>query len=195
MYHIKPDKRSQTSADEIAAGLLHCLQTIPLNAVTFSDLHRATGVSRATIYRLFDTPEDVLHYQFDRMLAQAVPTAGPEQQFNARNLVEPILQLGMEHHDFLKILVDNGRFDLLYRYAASVFRLPVVAEQLFPTDIDPVQQEYLLNQLSMSVVAALITWARNGRRETAAEVALYLKRYICTVSAAIDAEENRTFPL
>ena len=67
MYHIKSDKRSQASAVQIVRGLQECLKNTPLKAVTVSDIHRITGISRATFYRLFDTPEDVLVYQLDQM--------------------------------------------------------------------------------------------------------------------------------
>lgn len=72
MYHIKTDKRSQTSASQIVQGLQECLKTTPLKAVTVSDIHRVTGISRATFYRLFDTPEDVLIYQLDQITESAV---------------------------------------------------------------------------------------------------------------------------
>ena len=195
MYHIKPDKRSQNSAGEIVAGMLQCLKTLPLNAVTITDLHRITGVSRATFYRLFDTPEDVLQYHYDNLLAQAAQAADPKQTYTTQQLVEAILTLSMDHHEFLKLLVDNGRFDLLFRYTDHVFRIPVIAEQLCPPDCGAVEREYIFNQFSMAIVATIITWARNGRRETAAEVAQYLKRYIRTACAALDAEEKNTLAL
>ena len=46
MYHIKTDKRSQTSASQIVQGLQECLKTTPLKAVTVSDIHRVTGIMR-----------------------------------------------------------------------------------------------------------------------------------------------------
>lgn len=52
----KNDKRSTASARELVRGLMECLKEKPMNAITVSDIHRATGVSRATFYRLFDTP-------------------------------------------------------------------------------------------------------------------------------------------
>lgn len=65
MYHIKSDRRSQATAAEIVRGMQECLKTTPLKSITVMDIHRVTGISRATFYRLFDTPEDVLIYQLD----------------------------------------------------------------------------------------------------------------------------------
>ena len=189
MYHIKPDKRAQASAECIAAGLVHCLQTTPLHAVTVSDLHRASGVSRATFYRLFDTVEDVLQYRLDQMIRQAAGAAGQQQHDTTRQLVEAMVQTGMEHHDFLKLLVDNGRLDLLYRYASQMFAVPALTRSLCPPDTTPLEQQYLVNQLAMSIVATLITWERNGRKETAAQITQYLRKYIQSVALAIQSAE------
>lgn len=185
MYHIKPDKRSRTSAEAIVNGMQECLKTAPLNSITVSDIHRVTGISRATFYRLFDTPEDVLRYHFDQMIAASVENASPDRQYTSRELLERTITLGMEHHAFLKALVDNGRLDLLFRYTEKSFRMPEVEDSLFSSGTDPMEREYILNQLSMSMVATLITWAKNGRQETAAQVVQYLKKYVRVVSTLI----------
>lgn len=189
MYHIKPDKRSQSSASEIVRGLQECLKTTPLKAITVSDLHRVTGISRATFYRLFDTPEDVLLYQLDQITEDA--TAGYENRSHqsTAQLMEETIALGLQNHEFLKALVDNGRHDLLYRYTEKNFRRLDTARAIFPRDMDAVEREYVIAQLSMSMVATQITWARNGHKETAADLMRYLKRYTEVVTVLMEQEE------
>lgn len=174
MYHIKSDKRSQASAREIVRGLQECLKTMPLRSVNFTDIHRVTGISRSTIYRLFDGIEDILNYQFDHLLQ----VFGEKYRFSADQALENAITMGMEHHDLLKALVDNGRFDLLYQYTERTLRMPGVSGPSLPEDLSPIEREYILNQLSMSMVASLITWERNGRKETAAQIVQYLTRYV-----------------
>lgn len=192
MYHIKPDKRSRASADAIAQGLQQCLQTTPLTAVTIADLHRATGISRATFYRLFDTVEDVLRYSLDRMVEEFVQATGAGRTYTSLELLEQTIALGMQHHEFFQAIFDNGRFDLLFTYTEQTFRMPEIARGLLLPGADPVEREYILNQLAMSLVAIMFTWARNGRRETAAQIVQYMKRY-GQLSALLlqDGEENR----
>lgn len=186
MYHIKSDKRSQVSAAEIVRGLGECLKTKNLKSITVSDIHRATGISRATFYRLFDTPEDVLHYQLDQMLEQS---AERDWQLAPDKLLEGTIALGMRYHEFMKALVENGRFDLLYQYTEKNFRTLDAQKAFFPQTMEPSEREYVLTQLSMGMVAALITWARNGRQETAADVVRYLKSYVQIVSGLIGEEK------
>ena len=175
MYHIKPDKRSQTSAGEILRGMQLCLREKPLREITVTDIHRAAGVSRATFYRLFDTPEDVLVYRFDTLVASV--EAGAEIP-TSRMMLEQTIAIAMQYHEFFKAVVGNGRFDLLYRYTADhLARLGQIYDRQ-PPNRDPVARSYILSQLSMSMVAALITWEKNGRKETAAQIAEYMREYI-----------------
>ena len=88
----------------------------------------------------------------------------------------------MQHHELLKSLVDNGRFDLLYHYTEQTFHAPTFASFSISEDASSVQREYILNQFSMSMVAALITWERNGQQETAADVASYLMNFFRLVT-------------
>lgn len=177
MYHIKSDKRSQASAAQIVRGLEECLKSIPLNTVTVSDIHRVTGISRATFYRLFDTPEDVLHYQFAKMAEATVENYGEDWSQSPEKLMEATIELGMQNNEFLKAVVSNGRFDVLYQYTERNFRILDKKQGILPQNMLPVQREYVLSQLSMAMVAILITWTRNGRKESAAEVVQYLKSY------------------
>ncbi len=176
MYHIKSDKRSQASAMEIARGLQECLKTTPLKAITVSDLHRVTGISRATFYRLFDTPEDVLLYRLDQMTRNAVAYDMGET-LSSKRLLESIVDVGLENHELLKALAENDRLDLLFRYTEENFRMLDDQRGIFPVEMEPSEREYIIAHLAMSSVATQITWARHGQRETAQDLVRYLRRY------------------
>lgn len=190
MYHIKSDKRSRTSAAEIVKGMQLCLITIPLKSITVSDIHRVTGISRATFYRLFDTPEDVLHYQYDQLM-EDVSGRFAQTEYTPVMLFEDAMALGMANHEFLKAIVDNERFDLLFQYTERVLRMMDSSGTLFSKEtgkMGPIQREYTITHLAMSMVATLITWEKNGRRESAAEVVQYMKEYVGMVSKLLETE-------
>ncbi len=188
MYHIKNDKRSQTSAAQIVGGLQECLKTMPLKAVTVSDLHRATGISRATFYRLFDTPEDVLLYQLDQMTDAAEKLYESESSLPAAKLLEKTIATGLKNHDFIRALVQNGRHDLLFRYTEQSFRKLDSLKAIFPINMDKAERDYIIAHLSMSMVATQITWARNGQKETPKELMRYLRRYAGIMISMIGEE-------
>lgn len=183
MYHIKDDRRSRASADAVVRGLQKCLQTMPLQSITISDLHRASGVSRATFYRLFDTPEDVLHYHFDRMTEDLGTLQEPQVH------LEQMISQGMEYHEFVRALIENRRLDLLYEYTEKSFEKMDQKYRLAPPDMGPVERSYFITQLSMSIVAALIAWNRNGRKETPAQIAAYMRRNAEIQSNMVDTKK------
>lgn len=189
MYHIKPDKRSQTSAADVVRGLQECLKIQPLKSVTVMDIHRVTGISRATFYRLFDTPEDVLLYQLDQMADAAVQLYEREPTLPAVKLLEKTIAMGLENHDFIQALVENGRFDLLYQYTEKNFRTLDDVRGIFPEGMDRRERDYVISHFSMDMVASLITWNRNGRKESPSDVVRYLKSYVQIVSGLIDEEK------
>jgi len=178
MYHIKSDRRSQSSAAEIVRGLQECLKTTPLKAITVSDIHRVTGISRATFYRLFDTPEDVLLYQLDQMTEASGDIYLTQQGISSSQLLEKTMALGLQNHDFLKALVENGRHDLLFAYTERNFRKLDQYKRIFPEDMTKEERDYVIAHMSMSMVAGLITWARNGQKDTVQDIIRYLKRYL-----------------
>lgn len=188
MYHIKTDKRSQTSASEIVRGLQECLKTTPLKAITVSDIHRATGISRATFYRLFDTPEDVLVYQLDEMTEDAAKAYEARKDLPTAQLLEETIALGLRNHEFLRALVENGRYDLLFQYTEKSFRRLDDQRKIFPVDMEKAERDYVIAHLSMAMVASQITWARNGQQETAKDLIRYLKRYTQIISGLIGEE-------
>ena len=60
---------------------------------------------------------------------------------------------------------------------------------IFSEDMDPLEREYVIANLSMSMVATQVTWARNGHRESAKDMMRYLKRYTQIVSALMEQED------
>lgn len=185
MYHIKADKRSQASAEQIVEGMRLCLERIPLKSVTVSDLHRATGISRATFYRLFDTPEDVLIYQLDQMTDEVMQGYDRQNPPDTARLLEQSIELGLQNHAFLKALVENGRLDLLFHYTEKSFRQLDGGKLRFPEDMAPAERDYVIANLSMAMVASQITWARNGQKETPQEMMAYLRRYTHVMAALL----------
>jgi len=178
MYHIKPDKRSRSSAEAIVRGYLSCLKTTPMNAVTVTDIHKASGISRATFYRLFDTPEDVLLYQFDQIITMSENSPLPDTCLSAREILEHTISFGNAHRAFLTALLENGRFDLLYLYTEKTFRANAYLSALIPADIEASEREYIFTQLSLTMIGSLITGLKTGRPTSPEQTAAWLSKYI-----------------
>lgn len=185
MYHIKSDRRSRASADELARGLNVCLKTMPLSTVTISDLHRVTGISRATFYRLFDTIEDVLIYQCDQMIQTIHQHYSDSDGLSPYEILRGMLLLGFENTDLLESLVENRRFDLLYEYTARRIFSFESLRRIFTEELTQEESEYMISNLAMSMVATLTTWIRRGRKETAQQILDHTVRYWDTLTSIL----------
>lgn len=83
MYHISKDKRSIQSANFIYHGLLQCLAHKSFDQITITDVQKASGVARTTIYRCFDNLSDILYWRCDLCFREALhsvmPTETPDE--------------------------------------------------------------------------------------------------------------------
>ena len=72
MYHIKNDKRSETSANALYHALIETLKTTPLEEVNITKLVEKAMVGRSTFYRNFDEPLDILKWKCDSLFRNLV---------------------------------------------------------------------------------------------------------------------------
>lgn len=191
MYHIKNDKRARSSAAEITKGMYRCLQTTPLSSVTVSDLHRETGISRATIYRLFDTPEDILIYQIDCTMDWVSKYHEEHKGEPPAKVFEGVLNLGLENHELVEALVKNGRFDLLHDYTERSFRILDDIFSAFVKEMNEIEADYVLSNLAMNMVSSLSTWVRRGRMETAEQLFGYTRRFLQVMNFMTEETNGR----
>lgn len=185
MYHIKSDRRSQRSAETIVRGLEECLKAKPLSSITVSDIHHATGISRATFYRLFDTPEDVLQYRFDTItgnLEQLFPT-------DPGDLMETLLRAGSTQHDLIRAVIESGRLDLLIQSTEQHFRSIDEKYGLFPEAMDRAEREYVIIQVAMNVVGSILSSFRSGEPITVSQELGYMKSYIAILTGMLREEK------
>ena len=176
MYHIKNDFRSRRTAQTLGKAMFQILRTKTLGEVSVSDLYRETGVARSTFYRLFDTPEDVLYY----LCAQYVENASKEFEgrtfSDIRELSIASINLSIEHHELLEILIRNHRQDLLSELFAANFRninarIPVLE------GLDETAFEYVQSLLYAAMASLQTSWFLRGQKESPEQLYAYLQKY------------------
>lgn len=160
MYHIKQDKRAQTSVELICTGLKQCLREKSFENITISDIQRVSGVSRSTFYRNFDRIEDVLALMCDRVFQEAF-AAG------YANISEAVFRTWFRHADMIETIVGIDRGDMLY---ASLRRCAAGLRGGLPGFGDAALFDYLVSIISSSMMGIMITWVERGRRESEEEL-------------------------
>lgn len=162
MYRINKDKRVTASAERIVNGLLKCLERKSFNEISVSDIAREAGVSRATFYRLFDTPTDILEYSCNNFADNIVRKYKASNFINQTDASKFILEQWMVHADVIEALMKCGRAGLLMRAMENHMREipPKDAGKFTPEELDYVKA-VVFSQMS----AMLMIWVKHGKKE------------------------------
>lgn len=169
MYHISNDERAKKSAEKIGNGLLNCLNNKNLTEITVTDVQKASGVGRATFYRLFDNVTDVLSYLCDNVFEKIGSQYKETGNNDSKQTSLKFIKEWMNNKTLLKAIIDCNRMDLLYNSHAKYIGNNV--EFFFPNLSIPQEQlNYLLITMTACVSSCLTAWFKNGAYETAEQL-------------------------
>lgn len=169
MYHISNDKRAIQSANLIYKGLLQCLERKHFEQITVTDVQRASGVARTTIYRCFDNLSDILYWRCDLCFRESLCSAQPSVNMDELKLMRNYFAYWTEHSDILELLIDINRQDIIY--ACHMNNANALA-QLYglPPELDETNARYFIAIRTGVTISVLKTWLDSGRKETAEQL-------------------------
>lgn len=181
MYHIPDDKRARRSAERLCRALLDNLELKDLHSITVSDLHQVSGVSRATFYRLFDTINDVVAYQCDRLYDDLSEWIRQNPGVSLRDISLELIRRWIALPRFMETLVKNNLIGVLFRAqkrsAATIWGM---TENL--SSLTKAEQTYFICTLIGMLPVMLHAWYINGQKDSPEEIYDYLKGSISTIS-------------
>lgn len=172
MYHISEDRRARESAQKIVLGFSACLKEKKFESISVTDIQKSSGVSRATFYRLFDTPGDVLSYAAS-ILAGELERAHAEDITKRSDFLRFSLNYWLSHADFLEIIFKSHRSDILLEALDAHSRK--VLGRISPDDAF---FEYTSSVACAVVNAIFMKWIARGRKETPEQLAHFLETYL-----------------
>lgn len=169
MYHINKDKRTIQSADLIYKGLMECIKKKPFDAITISDLQRASSVARTTFYRSFDNISDVLYWKCDTCFREVLGNFEPQQFMDEHALISHYFEYWLTHSDILELLIDINRQDIIY--ACHMKNAELLHERY--GDVPGLSSEhgdYFMAVRTGFTISILTAWLRRGRKESPDEI-------------------------
>ena len=158
MYHIKEDKRVQTSVMLITEGLERLMEKQTLDEITITDLQNEAGIGRATFYRLFDNKEDVLRYQCDRILAGLIECWKDEPQEHRVDWLYAALCAWTRYPRLLQAIVTQGREHIIMD---THIRMAPAVLQIFSIDHTESGEGFVVMLASM-LIGTLSSWVKSG---------------------------------
>ena len=157
MYHIPNDKRAERSAGKLCDGLLACLDEKQLIDVTVADVTRASGVSRATFYRLFDNTADILAWRCEGIVDESMERARQAEGMSHRSTFLFFGSTWLANRGLLEALIKNGRLDIVYNAHAQ--RMDDIREIFFAgEELEPAEEEFLSALLTAIMPAMFQVW-------------------------------------
>ena len=181
MYHIKSDKRSQTSAKLICDAMLRCLDEKPFSEITIVDLQKESTVGRSTFYRLFDHTEDVLEYLYEQRIQKIYNGYHLLSEDKRPSFTLYILNDLYANSSVLEILIKNN----LIRPMQKVHNkyIPVyIREELGNDNFLSITEDYACSLFSSLVVGIISVWIHHDKRETPEELHHMLQMYLHTLA-------------
>ncbi len=169
MYHISEDKRSAQSADLIYKGLLKCLENKPFDLITVTDVQKASGVARTTIYRCFDNLSDILYWRCDLCFREALNSVQPTEKPDESRLMRGYFSYWTEHSDILKLLIDINRQDIIYACHMNNAEALEKSYGRLPGMDDTVAGYFMAIRTGVTI-SILKAWLDGGRKESADEL-------------------------
>lgn len=173
MYRIKQDKRILKSVTSICDGLYLCLKEKSFNSITVNEITEAAGVSRATFYRIFDSPLDILSYLCDQLISEVVTYLISVQHLSPAEIRKGSLQMWLDKADLISAIYNSGNpailSDCLQNYLKSSYftGMGVITQN---------EMDYLQETLSTILDTVLRVWLRHNKKESAEDIlALYSK--------------------
>ncbi len=168
MYHIKADKRTETSAKLITEAVLALMEEQSFDTITITDVQRRSGVSRSTFYRSFDKLEDVLELLCDQGFRAAFAKGG--------NVPEAVFRYWFANSAVMETLVQIHRTDILY---SSLRRTAKDHPLMQALKEDDSQYDYFVSITTSGMVGILTTWVEHGKTESGDEV---LQKFVSAIA-------------
>lgn len=173
MYHVKQDKRSQTSAQLIIEGVNACLKKKSFQEISITDVQRESTVGRATFYRLFDNLTDVLSYQCDNQFKKAMDSDAEGVSYEEH--IKHFIVCWMEESALLETIMHSGHMELIYQAhskSAEALRTGFLENSNIPeNDLD-----YFLHIMPNVMIGILSAWIKRGKKETAEDLIELIKK-------------------
>ena len=174
MYHIKKDKRSEKSAAAFCESLAVLLNRKPYDKISISDICQECGIARTTFYRLFDTIDDILIYQFDGLLEESLASYTFQSQSSKRSsYAKIILKIALSNKSLIQAIVSSGRNDL-FDFATREKEYTIT--QNMNLNINAKERIYCTPMLNAMIFAVIKTWIANGCKETTDELYQLIKK-------------------
>ncbi len=146
---------------QITSALLDLLREKKLADISVSELTDRAGVGRVSFYRNYQTKEDILREESDRLiqewgkLYEANPESAPETLFPS------LFDFYREHRDF---------YTTLYEAGMSTIMMDTIISTIQITPEMPNLEAYMKSFWAYGIYGWMLEWIKRGMQESGSEL-------------------------
>ena len=146
---------------QITAALLNLLKEKKLADISVSELTEMAGVGRVSFYRNYQTKEDILREESDRLiqewgrLYEANPESAPETLFPS------LFDFYREHRDFYTTLYEAGMSTIMMDTIISTIQITPELQNL---------EAYMKSFWAYGIYGWMLEWIKRGMQESGSEL-------------------------
>jgi len=164
LYHpmnMNNEQKNTWVKRQITAALLNLLKEKKLADISVSELTEMAGVGRVSFYRNYQTKEDILREESDRLiqewgkLYEANPESAPETLFPS------LFDFYREHRDF---------YTTLYEAGMSTIMMDTIISTIQITPEMPNLEAYMKSFWAYGIYGWMLEWIKRGMQESGSEL-------------------------
>lgn len=181
---MKIDARVRYTKMIIKKCFADLLTTKPIRKVTVTDICEAAEINRATFYRYYDNPYDLMEKIEDELSERFFNEIAPLPSSDIKGRLVIIMQEMKKEPDFYKALFsENGDPSYLNKCLVLVYKDSSVYLHERYTELSLEKQEYLFYFIALGGASVISQWVKNRMRTSVEETAEFLEHVI---SATLD---------
>lgn len=171
MYHIKADKRCKNSSELLYQSLSKLMKEIPFDKITVLELSKISTISRATIYRNFDTIADILYWKCNQQFEYMLTAYVSDEHRNNENddFLFHIFNFWNQHSDILEQLIAIGRIDIIFTCFRENSHI-IIDYMKVSLSLSETELEYFISIRLGIFIAVISTWISLGKKESTEEL-------------------------
>lgn len=180
---MKTDARVRYTRMVIRQSFFQLLKEKPVSKITVREICDRSEINRATFYKHYKDPFDLLEKIEEEMLAYLQDSLVQKKYRNIKTLYTDILvQIKANHEQYAVIGSSHGDSSFSSRIFMTSY------EQTFPlivgrfSNLDQIQQNMLYYFISQGCSGAVQYWIENGMQESPEEVAAFIDEAIHTIT-------------
>lgn len=171
MYTIAKTPQARYSQSVITKSLFTLLEQETFAEVTITQICQYAEVSRTTFYRNFDTKEDIILLQLNKIHAKFEPASYNVAETNNREYLTSYYYFISNYKTFFSRIESNHLFYLFQNSTASALPeypiLPILKDNSFFSE----REDFVFTFLVSTVSSVLSLWVRHDFKETPEELA------------------------